>query len=73
MLEKENEDSIVTGGTDSDECSDETVHGIEVVAMVVVVVIMMMKEILFKLQNKLPGQIKLPLCKPTGQCKFTGQ
>lgn len=29
LLEKENEDSIVTGGTDSDECSDETVRGIE--------------------------------------------
>jgi len=29
LLEKENEDSVVTGGTESDECSDETVSGTE--------------------------------------------
>jgi len=29
LLEKENEDSIVMGGTETDDCSDETVSGIE--------------------------------------------
>jgi hypothetical protein len=29
LLEKENKDSVVTEGTDSDECSDETVSDIE--------------------------------------------
>jgi hypothetical protein len=29
LLEKENEDSVVTEGTESDERSDETVRGIE--------------------------------------------
>jgi len=76
LLEKENKD-VVTDGTDSDECSDETVSGIEESGKnggggdyydegnIVQATQQIARP---NLRN-----LKQVLCKPTGKCKFTGE